>query len=116
MQVTWHNATPGGQYQPRYISGPSDQEQKKLPEGKKWFMAPGLQTERGEVKAGTSSFSKIEYQVVSKRSGKNDEVDGSQVCLEKCMAWPGLAHSLLASAEPNTGGLSSRVQRPLSAC
>ena len=62
MQITWYNAMPGGQWQPRYMDGPADnEEQKKLPEGKKWFMAPGLQTERGEVKSGNSGFSKVVY-------------------------------------------------------
>jgi hypothetical protein len=70
IRVTWYNARESTHSKGstlRYVSSglSANQEQKKLPEGKKWFMAPGLQTEGGAVKTSSSGFAKISHVEVS---------------------------------------------------
>ena len=71
ISLTWWNAketskTRGSELKFSSSGLGTSEEQKKLPEGKKWFMAPGLQTEGGDIRKSSGGFSRTRYAEVRK--------------------------------------------------
>ncbi len=68
--ITCRNAVPTSKKPNSYATGAetSSGPSSKLPEGKKWFLAPSLTTQAGAAKTDSAGWSKVVYDTVSTSS------------------------------------------------
>eukprot|EP00775_Hariotina_reticulata_P003766 gene3766-4025_t len=88
---------------------------KKLPEGKKWFLAPGLKAEAGSVQSRTESWSFTKYQEVLKLPSAQLRYDSHEALLLRKVLNPNIAEHraiLQTCKDPRIAALGSPRQEP----